>query len=251
MHYLKKRASCILLLALLAPFAHGQIQSGASTRFIVEGIKNPKQVGDMLLVDPDSKPKLVPVGFVVVDATGMVTVKASDSKRNPVEVRRVDPTKFLVLGQGRLWVDITVIDFETQYFDQKQFVLDVGDAPEPEPDEPDEPDNPEPSPNVPTDDYDNLGQRIDVAADAANLQVDKRQRVAEVYRGVAKRMASFELKLSSDAAEAVTEAIAAMQLGAEWAKVFGIAEADKDKRGALTWDQIIAWYTAIANGLEG
>lgn len=249
MLYLKKRASIsLLLLVLLASFAHGQVKSEASTRFVVQGVNNPQQVGDVLLVDPDSKPKLVPVGFVVVDAAGMVTVKASDSKRNPVEVRRMDPTKFLVLGQGRLWVDITVIDFETQFFDQKQFVLEVGEVPEP--DEPDQPDNPEPEPVVPGDDFDNLGQRIDKQADADNLQVDLRQRVAEVYRDVAERMASYEIKQSRVAAAEITSRVAELRLPESFTKALGIAGEDAKKR-ELSWAALVKWYMAVAAGMEG
>lgn len=248
-HFPKKTTS--LLLCLVASVCSAQIQSAATTKYILGGVAGVEDVGGHLLVPADSKPTLKAVGYLKVDAAGLVTVKASTAKREPVEVTKLDQDSFLILGTGKIWIDLTAIDFAAQTFEQKQFVITVGDDPKPEPDDPDEPDPPGPNPDVPADDFDNLGQRIDAAADAANLQVDKRQRVAEVYRDVANRMRGFEFKRSSDAAKVVQDGVAALRLGPEWSAVLGIASKDAEKRGSMTWDQIIAWYTAIAEGLEG
>lgn len=245
---LSKTAS--LLLCLVASACSAQVQAEASTKYILGGVAGVREVGGVLLVPADSKPVLEAVGFLSVDASGLVTVKASTAKREPVEVKKVDATHFLILGRGKVWIDLTAIDFAAQTFEQKQFVIEVGESPDvPEPDEPDEPDNP-PSPDVPGDDFDNLGQRIDAAADKANLQVDKRQRVAEVYRGIAERMKSFDLKRASDAAADLKSGVDVLGLGQEWVAVFDIAAKDVAKRD-LSWSQAIAWYMAIAEGLEG
>jgi hypothetical protein len=246
-----KTASLILCLA--ASICSAQVQSEATTKYILGGVAGVQNVGGLLLVPADSKPVLRAVGFLDVDSKGLVTVKASNAKREPVEVKKVDETHFLILGKGKIWIDLTAIDFAAQTFEQEQFTVVIGDDPEPEPDEPDEPDpdEPEPTPDVPGDQFDNLGQRIDKAADAANLQIDLRQRAAEVYSTVAARLQSFELKRASDAAKEIEAGIAALRLGPEWQPVFKIAEDDAAGRGPLTWAVMTAWYAAVAAGMGG
>ncbi|MCA9190408.1 MAG: hypothetical protein KDB03_01545 [Planctomycetales bacterium] len=146
--------------------------------------KSYEVVGRSLIVPAETQPKVVPVGVVHVDgASGMVSLRASDSQRNPVQVEDVGDGKYLVLGGGRVWVLVTEIDFEPKRFDQTDLVLDIGLVPDPGPRP--GPTPPGPNPDVPAEAFDDLGRRIDAICDSLNLQIDLRQRVDKVYLDVA------------------------------------------------------------------
>ena len=259
MLYLKKLTSLALL--LVASVAHGQLSVDVKPVKIVQTI-TPHIVSQVTTETGEAIGAPVETTGTPVTKPGAPSVLLFLKTERPIgellvkikcktaEAVMVEPGVYSVSKPGTHELDVNVIGQNPLTWDDETVVVTVGNAPEPEPD-PDKPDPPGPKPNVPEDDFDNLGQRIDAAADAANLQVDKRQRVAEVYRNVAGGMLGFEFKRASDAAKAVTDGVAALRLGAEWQPVMDIAAKDAEKRGAMTWDQIIAWYLAIAAGLEG
>ncbi len=264
MLYLRKLTSLTLL--LVASVAHGQLSVDVKPVKIVqtitphivsqvttetgEAIGAPVETKGTPVVKPGAPSVLL---FLKTERPiGELLVKI---KCKTAEAVMVEPGVYSVSKPGTHELDVNVIGQNPLTWDDMAVTVTVGNAPEPEPDpdnpDPDNPDPPGPSPDVPADDFDNLGQRIDAAADAANLQVDKRQRVAEIYRDVANRMGGFEFKRSSDAAKVIEDGVAALRLGSEWTPVLDIAAQDAGKRGSMTWDQIIAWYTAVAEGLEG
>lgn len=244
----------IVALWFLVAQCAAQIQSSAETRFILSGVDGYEQVGGLLLVPADANPVLRAVGVVTIDVeASMISVKASNAKREPVDVQKIDATKFLVLGQGKIWIDVTCIDFEKQFFDQKQFTIEVGADPTPapdNPDEPDQPDNPEPNPDMPTD-FDGLAGKIDAIADAANLQFDLRGRLAEIYATIADRMDSRDIKRTSDSIAELNAATATLRLGPEWSTLFDAIRADGSTRPPLTFQQSIQWYRTVAAGIKG
>lgn len=259
MLYPKKLTSLALL--LIASVAHGQLSVDVKPVKIVqtitphivsqvttesgEAIGAPVETTGTPVVKPGAPSVLL---FLKTERPiGELLVKI---KCKTAEAVMVEPGVYSVSKPGTHELDVNVIGQNPLTWDDMAVTVTVGNAPEPEPD-PDKPEPPGPKPDVPADDFDNLGQRIDAAADAANLQVDKRQRVAEIYRDVANRMRGFEFKLSRDAAKVIEDSVAALRLGSEWTPVLDIATKDAGKRGSMTWDQIIAWYMAIAAGLEG
>jgi hypothetical protein len=229
----------------------GQIQSSAETRFILSGIDGYEQVAGIVLVPAESRPVLKAVGVVTIDVeASMISVKASNAKREPVDVQKIDAVKFLILGQGKIWIDVTCIDFDRQFFDQKQFTVDIGVDPTPAPDNPDDPDDPEPNPDLPAD-FDGLAGKIDAIADAANLQYDARVRLAEIYATIAGRMWSRDIKRTSDSVKELNAATSQLSLGPEWSPLFDAIRADGSARPPLDFEQSIKWYKTVAAGIKG
>lgn len=145
----------LLAVALLAGSLHAQIGNSAETKYILSGIDGYTTAGDLVLVPDGSKPKLEAVGLVTIDCeASTVAVRASDAKRQPVNIVKLPGSddaaakQFIVLGSGQVWIDVTCIDFATQFFDQTQFSITIGDSPEPEPVDPVDPVDPD-VPDVP------------------------------------------------------------------------------------------------------
>lgn len=244
-----------LLVAMLlwATPAVAQVQSTVDTRKILTGVEGAQDFGEFLLVPDDAKPVLKSVGFVSVDnEAAIIRVAAETIKREPIEVRKIDRTHFLIEAKGKIWLTITCVDFDKQIFEQleRQIVIEGDD--DAEPDEPDNPDPDEPDDSdVASDEFDDLGKRIDALADAANLQFDLRQRVAEVYSDIAGKMESKEIIRTSDAVDQLNLGFAVLRLGSEWKPVLDLVRRDGGTREALTFATTIDWYKAVAAGFEG
>lgn len=240
-----------LIVALCSSSLFAQITTTAETRYRIDGIDGWQVVEDVVFAPKDSQPRLVAVGWVTVDTeASIVRIQAETQDRERLEVKQFTSEQFAILGTGKIWVDVTIVDFELEIFDQQTFTITVGESPAPpEPDEPDEPDEPET--DVPEDEFDNLGQRIDAQADADNLQFDKRGRVAEAFATVAQAMEDRELLRSSDARDELAKLLKEIQKGPEWKASLEIADTDGKERPPLTWEQTIAWYRAVAAGFKG
>lgn len=250
------RQLAFILLLLWASPAVAQIQSTVDTRKILTGVEGFQDFGEFLLVPSDSKPVLKSVGFVEVDnEAAIIRVSAETIKREPVPVRKLDRTHFLIEAKGKIWLTITCVDFEKQIFDQieKQIIIQGDDSQPDKPDEPDEPDEPDVphDGDVPSDAFDDLGKRIDAMADAANLQFDLRQRIAEVYTDIANRMESLDIKRTTDAIDQLNLGLATISVGADWKPVFDLLRRDGSTRAALSFEQTIDWYKAVAAGFGG
>lgn len=133
---------CLLLLLQASALAQS-IKSDAETRYILTGIDGYEIVGDVFLVPEESKPKLRAVGLVTIDSeASIVLVEASDANRKPVEVQRLAETKsYVVVGTGKVWIDVTAVDFEKQIFERDTFQIVIGKDPVPE-----DPEDPTPPP---------------------------------------------------------------------------------------------------------
>ena len=248
-------------LLLLADVSFAQVQASAETRYRVAGIEGWQSVEDVVFAPEGSEPVLKPVGWVTVASdAAIIRIKAETEDRRRLEVKQFTSTEFGILGTGTIWVDVTIVDFEKQIFDQDSFVIEVGpdDPPPPDPDEPDEPDEPDnPDPDepddgeVPEDPFDNLGRRIDSQADEDNLQMDKRFAVAAMFADVADKMESREIKRASDAREYLNQQLRTLQTGPEWQATLKVADTDGRNRPPLDYPQTIAWYRAVAAGFKG
>lgn len=182
-----------LLLALLCPsILYGQIQSSAETKYILSGIDGYETVADMLLVPSHSKPTLKAVGLVTIDSpASMISVKASTAQRAPVEVKKVSADRFLILGTGKVWINVTAIDFDTKLFEQSEFIINIDsptpdpDPPTPDPDTPDpDPPTPDPDTPLPPDQFDNIAQRVQ----SWSVGLQDKSVLAAVYRDAATKL---------------------------------------------------------------
>lgn len=164
------RGLVLFCLLVSAQWALGQVS--VTTPTAVVGLENVQQVGDLLLVDPASKPVMRTVGLIqVVSRSSQVVVKVTDTDRNIVPVVAVgDPVadtddpelmsrRFIVRQNGKLWVRVTQIDFVRKIYDDTESTFTIGPAPEPLPPVPPVPPVP-PTPNVPTDPFGNIGQMV-------------------------------------------------------------------------------------------
>ena len=120
--------------------AHGRFSSSANVQEILSGVDGYSKLGPYLLIPPDSQPKREKVGVVHVDAadTAQIVIKFSDAKRQPVaDAVEIEPRTWLVRAHGKVWVDITAVDFSLQTFNVEAVVIDLGDKIEPDPIDPD------------------------------------------------------------------------------------------------------------------
>jgi hypothetical protein len=143
----------IVLLLLMSCSAFGQVLDVQSCQ-IVSGLKNVVAIGDYVIVDKGSMPKLESVAMIKVKSeASTITVKVSDVQRSTIPTVRLDPQTYVVVGQGKLWIRVTCIDFDKKiYVDEETSIL-IGPPVPPEPD-------PVPTPVVPPDAFGNIGQRV-------------------------------------------------------------------------------------------
>lgn len=147
--------SLVLLLMLCCP-AFGQVMEVQSCQ-IVSGLKNVVAVGDYVIVDKGSVPKLESVAMIKVKSeAATITVKVSDSQRLNIPLVKLDQLTYVAVSQGKLWIRVTCIDFDKKIFvDEEQSILVGPPVPPPDPVPP-----PPPIPVVPPDAFGNIGQRV-------------------------------------------------------------------------------------------
>lgn len=103
-----------------------------------------EQIDDVVLVPTGSVIRTSPVVIVTAktDAAN-VQVDASDVTRTPVEFRTLSGGRYLFSKPGKVWVDVTAIDFAANIYAKKTIVVEVGSSPTP-------PTPPGPGPTPPT-----------------------------------------------------------------------------------------------------
>lgn len=254
------RTLAVFLLCLLPTICHAQITMQSLEKVTVyRGIEKQRVLKDLLIVPAGTK--LVGESAAVIpveSAASQVTVRASDVTRNNLTAELVDETtnaetgiilrQYIVVATGKVWLDVTAIDFEKKIFDQQSFVVDLGGEPD-RPDEPDKPDVPTPGPDkpVPEDRFDNIGQKVASAAKGLTL----RKEVAAVYRTHAD-----ELVGSANATDVSHRMIAERanvlgSQGANWAPVLRAIMADFNPRVAdMQRADVVDYWRAVANGLD-
>lgn len=164
-----------------------ELQVESSTRFMVDGVGDYEILMDRIMVEESTTPKLRAVGYVKIDAPDShVAFKAKNSKREPVEVVKTEEDgvyEYLVLGSGKIFVDAISVDKTSGAIQWDDFVIVIGNAPDPEPDDPDEPD----TPNDGT-----LRARVKAWAEQVN-DSGSAQGIAFVYNEVSQELARGEL----------------------------------------------------------
>ena len=189
-------------------------------------------------------------------------------KVQPLDGQSIYSTKqygvvYAFWGQpGRYQLEATevIVDFEQDTFDIEQhnaiFTI-KGQTPVPNPTprpdpSPDPEPSPEPSPAVPSDIFDNLGQRIDSKADELGLQYDKRLALSQVFVDVANKMEAPATILTSTAASKfIADGIKAIGIDASWKPVTDLIFADGKARTPMSRQDVIQWYRVVAVGYKG
>jgi hypothetical protein len=176
---------------------------------------------------------------------------------------------------GRYQIEATVVtvDFDARTFDiqrySKMFEI-VGNAPVPPvppgptPPGPNPPGpvppgpNPPapPNPSVPEDSFNNIGRRVDAAATTANLQMDRRFKVSEIYQGIAKDMFPPNQKFVKieDVRKELISRLNALQLDGAWAPIIALINEEASKWSGdklMSWQDANRFYLAVAEGYKG
>jgi len=244
-----KFLSALLALLLVTPVLGQQVE--VSTQYAVTGLLHTKQVGDLLLVDKESKPQMIPVGLVkVTTEASNIVVKASDGQRNPVQVNKVDLNNYVITQQGDVWIRVVCIDFQKNiYYDEETKVTLGGPVPPPTPPPGPGPDPkpPTPQPDIPGDQFDNLGQRV--SQWSANLP--KKAETGAVFKKWAEQCAinqqmsigDIQLALLTDRTNALGSDLTT------WKSFFDLLQKDLSGRWPLSKNELGAYYACIARGL--
>lgn len=246
------RTIAILTLLLLSQTLFGQYSATVENPFALSGVVNPQILGDLVLCDKTSKPIVASIAIIRVESgTAQVSCKAIDSLGKFAPVRRLDSPAgkmFFALDKpGQYTVLILIVDFEKKLFTEETLEVKVGDNPLPPPPPP----PPPPPDDVPADAFDNLGRRVDSAADAARLPQDKRSALSTVYRSVADRIDSRAILRASDAvAELQSNWVSVGVSGEGWMSVRKLISDDGSRR-ALPLYEFDDYYRAVAAGLKG
>lgn len=149
----------------------------AGVRHKLTGVSDPQVFGDSILVEKvnGQSISLKPVGIVRVlakDPSTKTKIRASDSSRNPLEVKGLGSGFWEISGVGRIWIEVTVFDFKRDIFEDQQFILDIdGTSPGPDP-------NPGPTPDDVPNKY-GLGA---IAFSKAPREPDTAKEYARIYR---------------------------------------------------------------------
>lgn len=141
---------------------YGQIELTFQKSLSLQGLTAPRLVGDVILVDEQSKPVVAPVALVTVKTDyKFVDVTAKKSLFEEAILVKVSDTEYLLGESGRWVIQVTAFDPERGIAKKSTEVV-VGDPTQP----PTDPTDPKP----PTGDYDAIAQDSRKNADQLNDQ---------------------------------------------------------------------------------
>lgn len=246
-------AFMVAVLPLVVLAGDGEIGAESSVGYRLSGIDGFSVVGPTIIVPEGAKPKVEPCGVVVITCTAsQVTVKASNSKREPVRVESVksddgESRQYLILGTGTVWVDVVCIDFETQFFDISQLVLNIGEPspPDPEP-EPDNPDPPGPDPEVPDDVFDNIARRV--AAKASGLPSNKA--MCDAYRNASATLRNNPSVTIPEVAGSLSVVLKGIPNYQEYSGAIELINSDTAQRWPMTSAVLADYWGLVADGFK-
>ena len=167
-------------------------------------------------------------------------------------------------GRYALEATVVIVDFDAKSFEIKKFnaqfrIAGIDPTPPvppvpptpPGPTPPTPPPVPPPSP-VPNDEFDNLGQRLDGMCDQIGLQVDLRNRVAEVFANTATKMTESGTFIQlSDVKKYLEAELKKLGLDSSWDQTLALLREDAKSREPMSWEAAYNWYRAAAAGYRG
>lgn len=119
----------LIALILLATVAQAEITVTSRPVMVVTS-ENVELLGEILVIDGDAidvEPASI-ITLVIdeprVSEQASIMIKASDVNREPVESEKADQNNFIIPASGKTWIDVTIIDFTTQFFYQQTHLVD-------------------------------------------------------------------------------------------------------------------------------
>jgi hypothetical protein len=211
----------------------------------VIGIEEPKIAGNMVITKSAKNLKVKEIALLDIKSeAAIINVKASDSKRNPVEVSKLERTQFAIVNDVDVWVQVTAIDFDKKIFVDETKVLKATTPPVPEPDKP-EPDVPKPNPTVPTDQFDNIGQRVD----ALTKGLTNNRVISKLYSDLAKELRDTPVMTVTEANVKLKNGLLALpNFEADYGKVRDLINTDITKRWPMSKGVLADYWEAISKG---
>jgi hypothetical protein len=233
--------------------AWAQIETKAETVTAISGLDSPSVVGGLVL-SRGGTPKTKPVGIVYVEAVGLVSVEATDERRQPVDIQEVTAGTYLVDRIGSTWVEVSEYgEVELAGGQRRKILLDrrtvvvVVESPDPAPPGPEPTPPPGPGPGPSPGPFDNIAAKVSQLSrtmDAAN-----RQRLAQVLTEAADRMSRGQYLQLSQAVGYINANRPPCTQGSGCAELYGFMAADARTR-TLSWQAAQDYYREMAKGLK-
>jgi hypothetical protein len=212
---------------------------------IVSGLKNVRQIGDYVLVDPESKPEVMPAASITINTEATnISVRFTDKDRRPVPFIRLNDKQYLITQVGSTWVDLIAVDFPKNILVIDQTVVIIEPIVPPEPPKPPTPPVP-PTPTVPEDAFDNIGQRVAQWSKAGTIN----QAVGKIYLDAAKALKSNPATTITDQSQVISAALKALPEFPTYQEFANGLNADLSKRWPISKGVLADYYAAVALGL--
>jgi hypothetical protein len=229
----------------------GQIETKTETVTAISGLNSPSVVGGLVL-SRGGTPKTKPVGIIYVEAVGVVSVEASDEKRQPVEIKEVAEGTYLVERSGSTWVEVSEYgEVELAGGQRRKILLDrrtvvvVVEPSDPTPPGPEPPPGPGPGPSPGP--FDGIAAKVSQLSrtmDAAN-----KQRLAQVLTESADRMSRGQYLQLSQVVGYINANRPPCTQGSGCAELYAFMAADARGR-TLSWQAAQDYYREMARGLR-
>lgn len=206
----------------------------------IVGLTDAKVVGGVIVASDVSKMSVERLAFVKVNTLAeIVTVEASDQNREPVEVIPVDKTTYFVRGKGKIWIEVQAFDFDKKIFakEKKTIELSPPDPPKPDPVIP-------PTPDVPTDKFGNIGQRVATVTKG----LPHNAKIGAIYREASKQLGSNPSWTIDSSSAYVNTELKKVDL-AGYQPFLDTVNNDLRSRWPVTRGVAVDYWSAIATGL--
>lgn len=238
--------------------AMAQVTATVDVKTVVLNADQFKKVGNVLVIPDDGKIRVQNVAMVIYSGVDgyKLTVSASDINRVPVPVEKAAPNTYIVKASGEAWVDLLGINWDKQDLVSKQTKIKVPPLPSPTPDDDDDDvtptpddddDNPAPpDPNVPTDQFDNIGQRVNGWA----LGLPGRRQTAAVFRWAADELVNNLTRTQNEVGEEYAQRLKDLPDFNDYIEFHGKVKEDFTTRWPMNRVLQAEYFNAIATGLE-
>lgn len=240
--FLALSASCLGQLDITLPIKVTKQQA-------VFGLSEPVVAGEMVITKSAKDVKIKEIAVLdITSEAAIINVKASNKDRSSVQVAKLSRNTFAVENATDVWVRITAIDFDKKiYVDEERLVkasTPDPDVPGPQP----KPDDPKPNPTVPTDEFDNIGQRV--AALVNGLSQNKE--IAKIYLEASKELRTNPAITVTEANTKLRVALLALPENFEtkYGKVRDLINSDITKRWPMSKGVLADYWEAISKGFN-
>jgi hypothetical protein len=240
-----------LLVSLMVAPVLGQIETKTETVTAISGLDSPSVVGGLVL-SRGGVPKTKPVGIIYVEAVGVVSVEATDEKRQPVEIKEVAEGTYLVERSGSTWVEVSEYgEVELAGGQRRKILLDrrtvvvVVEPSDPNPPEPTPPPGPGPGPSPGP--FDGIAAKVSQLS--RTMDASNKQRLAQVLTESADRMSRGQYLQLSQVVGYINANRPPCTQGSGCAELYAFMAADARGR-TLSWQAAQDYYREMAKGLR-